>query len=390
MFNKASMRSKPLFGTFLVPWFIFTSIVDSAPAAPEPRTEFFGAKSCSSTSCHGGAGANKDQYLVWSRQDYHSRAYATLTTARSARLAEALRVEDPVQSNRCTSCHAPVHELPRAGLSPSLKISEGVSCENCHGPAESWIRSHTRLDLSHQDKTALGLRDLRNFYVRANSCVACHQNVEPALLKAGHPELIFELDGQSVTQPRHWRERTESYGPALWLVGQAVALREMSSQLGRQIEKQSEIDSKQTNRWAGLLWLLKKTEGAAPELSALSKFPFEPSRENLKQVQDTSDQIARAAGDFGWTEDLTQKLLRQLASVSGDFDDRKIPPPVQARRAERLVLALDRLVTALPTNGPAAKADRKLDELFRSVQSLPDFDPATFSKQLAEFARQLE
>ena len=53
---------------------------------------FLGSLSCSSASCHGGAVTNKDQYLVWSRQDYHSRAYATLTTARSKRLAEVLKI----------------------------------------------------------------------------------------------------------------------------------------------------------------------------------------------------------------------------------------------------------------------------------------------------------
>src|SRR5437899_4190985 len=55
---------------------------------------FLGSLSCSSSSCHGGAATNKDQYLIWSRQDFHSRAYATLTTARSKRLAEVLRIND--------------------------------------------------------------------------------------------------------------------------------------------------------------------------------------------------------------------------------------------------------------------------------------------------------
>lgn len=41
------------------------------------------------------------------------------------------------------------------------------------------------------------MRDLRNLYARANACVACHQNVDPEILKAGHPELVFELDRQS-------------------------------------------------------------------------------------------------------------------------------------------------------------------------------------------------
>jgi len=85
-------------------------------------------------------------------------------------------------------------------------VSEGVSCENCHGPAENWLRAHTRSDWTHADRTFAGMRDLKNLYVRANNCVACHQTVELPLLKAGHPELIFELDGQSVSEPKHWRK----------------------------------------------------------------------------------------------------------------------------------------------------------------------------------------
>ncbi len=72
------------------------------------------------------------------------------------------------------------------------------------------------------------MRDLRNLYVRANACVACHQNLAPELLKAGHPDLFFELDSQSVAEPKHWKDEEPWSGLREWLTGQAVALREMS------------------------------------------------------------------------------------------------------------------------------------------------------------------
>ena len=40
-------------------------------------------------------------------------------------------------------------------------------------------------------RVGAGMRDLRNFYVRANTCVACHQNVDQELRTAGHPLLTF-------------------------------------------------------------------------------------------------------------------------------------------------------------------------------------------------------
>ena len=103
-------------------------------------------------------------------------------------------------------------------------------------------------------RVTAGMRDLRSFYVRANTCVACHQNLDADIIKAGHPELTFELDGQSVAEPKHWRDDDPSSGLRAWLVGQAVALREMSWDLS----KNETPDAEAIARWKGLAWLLAK------------------------------------------------------------------------------------------------------------------------------------
>src|SRR6185369_11792525 len=133
-------------------------------------SKFLGAQSCSSSSCHGGAESNRNQYLVWSTRDFHHlRPYATLETARSERISEVLSIAKPAQNQRCTVCHAPFHTVLAGRLLPEAKISEAVSCENCHGPAENWLRGHTRPDWSHEDRVQSGMRDLKNLYVRANT-----------------------------------------------------------------------------------------------------------------------------------------------------------------------------------------------------------------------------
>ncbi len=71
------------------------------------------------------------------------------------------------------------------------------------------------------------MRDLKSLYVRANTCVACHQNLDSDIAAAGHPALVFELDSQSIAEPKHWRD-PEDIGVRAWLTGQAVALRELS------------------------------------------------------------------------------------------------------------------------------------------------------------------
>jgi hypothetical protein len=166
-----------------------------APLAGAPK--YMGATACASSSCHGGAGRDQNQFLVWSLRDFHAqRPLATLTMARSKQIADALQIRDPAADKRCTSCHSPLRDVPVALQGASFNAGEAVSCESCHGAAEHWLRSHTRADYSYADRVASGMRDLKNLYVRANTCIACHQTLAAPLRTAGHPELIFELDGQ--------------------------------------------------------------------------------------------------------------------------------------------------------------------------------------------------
>ncbi|PYI89891.1 MAG: hypothetical protein DME26_00015 [Verrucomicrobia bacterium] len=255
--------------------------------------KFLGAASCSSSSCHGGDATNRNQNLIWSRRDFHTRSYATLTTARSERLAETLKLGEAPKSLRCTVCHAPFHEVAEGRRGAGVRSQESVSCETCHGPAEGWLRTHTRADLTHGERIRTGLRDFKNLYARANTCVPCHQTVENDLLAAGHPELIFELDGQAVAEPKHWREKHEWIGPQAWLVGQAVALREMSWQLSRE---QTAADRVAPN-WSGLLWLLQRIDGEMPGAASLRALSLEPTLENLARAQQLSDELARRTAD---------------------------------------------------------------------------------------------
>ncbi|CAN5174755.1 hypothetical protein BH20VER2_BH20VER2_00030 [soil metagenome] len=178
-----------------------------------PTAQYVGASGCQSSSCHGGAGEKRSQYITWARHDIHTRGYASLTNARSDRIAEALGIPArpdglpaATASTRCTVCHSPFHAIPQAQRLPAADPTESISCESCHGPAGGWLRGHTRPDWTYATRVGAGMRDLKSFYVRANTCVACHQNVDSDIIAAGHPELLFELDGQSTAQPKHWRD----------------------------------------------------------------------------------------------------------------------------------------------------------------------------------------
>ncbi len=212
------------------------------------------------------------------------------------------------------------------------------------------------------------MRDLKNLYVRANTCIACHQNVGADLLRAGHPELIFELDGQCVTEPKHWREAPNWSGAQTWLVGQAVALRELSWQLARDPQPTARLKA----RWSSVLWVLQQADDD-PTLPPLSSLKLEPTPENATQAQTLSDEFAKRATAIEWSAARSRLMLARLAATGPVFAAEDIPGEVQACRAERLVLALDRLVDSL---GPEVRASRTdLDRLFSLVQSVPDFNP---------------
>ena len=346
----------------------------------ETPAKFLGANSCASSGCHGGGGEKQNQFLVWSLKDFHSqRPAATLTTARSKQIAEALAIKDPTADARCTTCHAPLPDVSKNHRDEDFKVSEGVSCESCHGPAENWLRSHTRKDYTRADRTAAGMHDLQNLYVRANTCVACHQNVDADILKAGHPDLIFELDGQSVAEPKHWRVEKNGNGAQAWLVGQAVALREMSWQLAP-MRTPSPTDN-QLNRWRALDWLMMQIPSSVPVRSGIA------SAGSLYFCeQQMGDDIALNAAKISWSDEWTRKTLFAFTGLSQDFQDSSVSQSLQARRAERLVLALDRLVSALPEFKNNAPVQSALNQLFKLAQSVPDFDPKQFTAALNRFS----
>jgi hypothetical protein len=357
-------------------------------SAKEPRQihesdgAFVGSIGCKSSSCHGGAGPKRSQYITWSRQDFHTKAYAVLLNSRSERIAESLGIAGAQSSARCTVCHSPLQSVAPSRLTRTAHPDEGVSCETCHGAAGGWLRGHTRPDWTYNTRVAAGMRDLRNLYVRANACVACHQNLPPELLQAGHPDLFFELDGQSVAEPKHWRDEEPWNGLREWLTGQAVALREMSWALANDPQN----DAFSIARWNGLAWLCATATSAANIPSPVGLPSSNASVPEFTRIQNESDALARRASVSNWSEGSARAMLTTLASVDAEFVEKGTPNNLLAQRAKRLVLALDRLANALNQNrGVRLKIDAEIDQLFQDVKTLDTFDASGFAGHLQNF-----
>lgn len=351
----------------------------SARAAEEAaglRAHFTGAQSCASSSCHGG-GAGHNESLIYERKDRHAVAAGILAKGTSLRIAEALGITgDPGGAAQCTVCHSPMQAVAPERMMKGVAADRGVSCEACHGAAGEWLRFHTRPDVTYRQIVAVGLRDMNDLYGRANACVACHLNLAEPLRRAGHPELFFEFDSQSLAQPPHYKDARPSLGPRSWLTGQAVALRELSWKLA------AHGDEQMAARWNGLVWLLRKTDAGNAAL---------PDGADFDAMKTAADKLARTAAHTLWTKNQLMALLKEFASAHSEFSDAKIGKPEQQRRAEVLMPAIDRLWAALKKEGvaDAPAFETSLDAAFLLARQQEDFESLKFAAALEELAKVL-
>lgn len=347
-------------------------------AEPAAELRVLGSDSCATSGCHGGAGLNRGSASIWKRADPHFHSAATLTNGQSAAMARKMGLDRAVDAVSCTACHAPMKNVAPSLLMPGLNPQaedKDFSCANCHGGAEQWLLSHTRPEYPRAALEKLGMRPLGTAYQRANACVACHQNLSDALVKANHPPLIFELDGLLVEQPKHWREEADFSHAKTWLVGQAVALREIAAQTLR--EPSDERNSEMT---------------AIEELLAASGTGW--TRLSDTDMVRAADDFARktSAGSLSHTQ--TRAVIAALMKhrkpfAIGAFE--AVPVELRMRAvghyAERLALALDRLNQSLVVAGEnAAFAEDALSDLFKAAPP-----PKSFDTDVAEnFVRKLD
>jgi hypothetical protein len=202
----------------------------SSPPLPyQSAHQTLGTVTCASSLCHGSVKRWKDsnvlqnEYVTWSRTDKHAKAYNVLLNARSQKIVKNLGLTQPAHEAKiCLDCHT--HNIPAAKHGERFKLSDGVTCEACHGPAEQNV--------------ADGMFPTDDAAARARMCMGCHfgnkdKLVTHRIMGAGHPRMSFELDTFTETAPKHFvvdkdyneRKRVWS-GAKTWAIGQALAVSE--------------------------------------------------------------------------------------------------------------------------------------------------------------------
>jgi len=416
-----------------------------APAASEQPRKYIGPGSCAATSCHGsvrpvaGSRILQSEYSTWILKDKHSRAFQALTGEGGERIARILklgaRAED---SPKCLACHA-LYTAPEQRGRP-FEMSEGVSCENCHGPASGWLGPHTTRDWAHEKSVALGMYDTRDVIRRTEKCLNCHLGtqekfVDHEMFAAGHPDLYFELDSFSAVMPRHWKVPRESApgkpaedeawtGVRDWSTGQAVQLRAAMERLawrakGRNWPEYSELscfachhalgpakDSwRQEHGYPGRrpgdpawnssryavfrllamqidsgtgLELDKQVARVTEEMSKLN-----PDREAVASAAAAAVlQAQRIAEELAAMKYDHAIALRMLQRITNDADTIAIQ---DERAAEQAAMAVDSLYIAYsrdakPANGAEVRA--AINELFQQLENPSAYNADQFARGL--------
>jgi hypothetical protein len=424
--------------------------VQAQPNAVEPQ-KYIGPGSCAATSCHGsvapiaGSRILQNEYSTWIVKDKHSRAYQALTSEIGERIVRILKLNAKAEeSPKCLTCHALYTKPEERGR--AFEISEGVSCENCHGPAAAWLGPHVTRDWPHEKSMALGMHDTRDVIHRTEKCLECHLGtrekfVDHEMIAAGHPDLFFELDSFSAVMPRHWKTPRETApgkpiedgawgGVRDWSTGLAVQLRAELERLawrakGERFDKKdvwpeySELscfachhalgpakDSwRQEHGYAGRrpgdpAWngsryivfrsLAKQIDpGGAEDLDRrLSAVANEMSK--LNPDRDTVATMAAAAMPVA--QQFAQRLaamsydqalvLRLLQGISGDAETIAL---ADERAAEQAAMAMDSLYIAYAKDAKPANATEAragINDLFREVANPSAYDADGFAASL--------
>jgi hypothetical protein len=385
----------PLRAAFAASSALFAVALCGAAQSTKPTTEvqkYIGPGSCAATSCHGSVKPVADsrilqtEYTTWILKDKHSRAFQVLTSEVGERMARILKLGTKAEeSPKCLACHALYATPEQRGR--AFEISEGVSCENCHGPASAWLGSHTTRDWPHEKSVAQGMHDTRNVIHRTEKCLECHLGTNPQaaakqptnkfvdheMIAAGHPDLYFELDSFSAVMPRHWKEPRESapgkpaedpnwVGVRDWSIGQAVQLRAAMERL---------------------TWRAKKDTW--PEYSELScigcHHSLVPAKDSWRQQHGYA---GRRPGDPAWNASrylVFRVMARQVDSVSAQ----ELEKQLSAVAGEMSRLNPDRNAVSAAASSAAPIAQRFAERL-----ETMSYEPATALRAMQGITQEAE
>ncbi len=146
--------------------------------------KYIGASKCKMCHMKPAKGA---QYKLW-LEGPHANAMNTLSGEQAKEIAEAKGITDPTTDAACIKCHSTIGHID-AKLAGSLKITDGVSCESCHGPGSMYKGASVmkNRELSIQKGLLIPTEEL---------CKKCHNEESPT-----YKPFVFEEMAEKIAHP---------------------------------------------------------------------------------------------------------------------------------------------------------------------------------------------
>ena len=422
-----------------------TAAAQQSPPPPAPAVfQYTGPGSCSASACHGGiqprqeTHVQQNEYSTWVVQDKHAKAFSALGSPLSLRIGRNLGLQQkPEAARQCLTCHA--LDVPTAARARTFDLTDGVSCESCHGPAASWLGPHTARDWTHQQSVRVGMYDTKDLARRQEKCLSCHLGTENnivnhEMIAAGHPDLTFELDSYSAVMPRHWKEPLDKdawLNVRAWSVGQGVQLTQSLSQLARRARGPNWPEYAEMDCFACHHALTRPEDSWRQETGYSGRRPgvaaWNPARYALLQVlvkeidpddgrqldsdlQELASSMNRLSPDRArvtataqsgaetaqrlvsrisaqpYDGPLTLRLLRSIVAQSGPLSD------AGERTAEQATMALDSLFIAFARNQRVANEQairQAISGLFQQLENPSAYNPKRFTEQMRKVGQLL-
>lgn len=191
--------------------------VSAAELPQYAKDKHMGVATCANSTCHDVAphaalpanesNIQQNEYRTWLLNDRHAKAYTTLLSVESQRIARKLGLKSATTASICLDCHA--DNVPTEQQGPEFFVSDGVGCEACHGGSERWLSRHTLTPYNAQRNLDDGMYPTSPVKERMALCLSCHLGNEKKMathdiMGAGHPRLGFELDTFTIRQPEHY------------------------------------------------------------------------------------------------------------------------------------------------------------------------------------------
>jgi hypothetical protein len=413
----------------------------AAAATPLPyqaADRHLGVASCASSVCHGAVqppnkpGALMNEFVTWSHQDSHAKAYQALTNPQGRGIAAKLGIASPETAKVCLDCHT--DNVPPAQRAQKFTLADGVGCEACHGGAERWISSHTAPHSSYRGDIDNGMFPTADLNDRAKLCLSCHYGsadkfATHRIMAAGHPRLSFELDTFLALEPAHYRiddgyrQRKPAYSKTqLWCRGQLLATQAQLVMLqGPMMNSERTFPELALFNCASchdssmhrLEWRSRQLTdgtgpGAVPINDANLRMSWVIARTLSDRDGDTILGLAQAlqkdaAGDRPQIAAASAQLHAALSNVLARVDDERATPRARALLdhviqagidgeyrdylgAEQAVMAIELLMIDANLAG---KFTARRDELYRLLQSDETYRSAPFIAALKELREDL-